>query len=189
MILNTTSKYIPKAFNNSEELLTYSKLNKDTKFVVKSKIHAGAKITKPSEIKFDDENFAQVLIENPLLYGGHNFDFSVFVLISAVEPLRLYYFPKNINLRFSSKPYEDSDSVGPSQNDHIPALDFEPVRDYFLNGYTLKEALDAMVNKSGGNPDDVWKQVEDCVRTIVIEKERFISNHVRIMDKFSCGLI
>lgn len=119
-----------------------------------------------------------------MLFDGHKFDFSVYVVITSVEPFRLYVFPKNINIRFCSRPYgdlEDVDSYVPGET-HITAMDLPAIRDYFLNGYTLREAFDVMIKKNGGDADEVWEAIEDCIRTIGVEKERLISEHVSLIS-------
>lgn len=181
--MSTASKYIPRAFNNSNALKDYAELNKDKKFVVKSRTSGGIELKDPKTLNFtpEDDFFAQEFIDNPMLFDGHKFDFSVYVVITSIEPFRLYFFPKNINIRFCSRPYgdlEDIDSYVPGPT-HITALDLPAIRDYFLNGYTLREAFDSMVRTAGGDADEVWKKIEDCIRTIGVEKERLISEHVR----------
>lgn len=98
LAINTDSKYVAKGFYNSKDLQEYAKKHPGTRFVIKNKKNRGVMLKKVSEIEFTqaDEKgfFAQAFIENPFLIAGHKFDFAVYVLITSVDPLRVYYYSK-----------------------------------------------------------------------------------------------
>jgi tubulin monoglycylase TTLL15 len=185
-VLGTTadSKYIPKAFKDIEKLKDYASDHPDKKFVLKFKTNRGVELKTVAEMSFNvsSEYFAQEFIENPLLFNGHKFDFAVYVLISSIDPLRVYYYTKNILMRFCPVPYDkndfsnlDSYVVTPT---NIPVVEFNGTREFYDAGYTHREAFEAFVRRSGGSVDSVWFQVEDCIRSIVMTRERHYIYHV-----------
>jgi hypothetical protein len=75
LAVNTDSKYIPKAFNNSEALKQYALDHPDTRYVQKLWSNRGVELKTAEEINFEIfgpgyKYFAQVYIENPLLIDG-----------------------------------------------------------------------------------------------------------------------
>lgn len=75
LAVNTNSKYIPKAFNNTQSLMNYSLDHPKTRYVQKLWSNRGVELKEPHEINFDlfgpgYKYFAQVYIENPLLIDG-----------------------------------------------------------------------------------------------------------------------
>jgi len=43
-------------------------------------------------------------ISNPLLINNHKFDLRIYVLVTCIEPLRIYIYNEGI-VRFASEPY------------------------------------------------------------------------------------
>ncbi|KAG5669519.1 hypothetical protein PVAND_017406 [Polypedilum vanderplanki] len=175
----TDSKFVPKAFTELEKLKIYAKENPEKKFLRKLKTKGGVRyqdLSKLESLTPDDDFFIQEAVQNPLLFDGHKFEFSIFVLISSVDPLRLYYFPKNMMIKFAPEKYDedfdDSDRYVADGEDHITALDFEGTREYFFNGYTFREAFDGFLKKQNASVEEVWKNIEDCIRSIVVGKEK-----------------
>ena len=177
----TNSKYIPKAFLKAEKVVKYAAENPDKLFMMKLKSNRGVKLVKPELMNFTatasiKDYFAQEFIKNPLLWNGHKFDFSIFVAITSVDPLRLYYYEKTINLRFCSKPYsiEDPDDVGSYVigSEHISGQNFGPVKKYVTNGYTNKEAFENFMRSKGANLTEIWLKAEDLIRSITMGKEQ-----------------
>lgn len=180
LAVNTDSKYIPKAFNNSESLKQYANKHPKARFVQKLWSNRGVELKKASEINFDlfgpgYKYFAQVYIENPLLIDGHKFDFGIYVLITSIDPLRIYYYEKNTLIRLCVNKYD------PTNYDNIDSYvisdaclfpwDVEGLSFYYNNSYTYKESMNAYFNRKGYDMSKVWSQVEDCIRSIVLSKE------------------
>ncbi|KAL7012256.1 hypothetical protein ACKWTF_014719 [Chironomus riparius] len=187
---NTDSKYVPKGFVDSDELKSYAKENPKKKFLKKSKTRGGVSYVKNvNKMNFtsDEEYFVQELVEKPLLFDGKLFELSVFVLITSVNPLRLYYFPKNVVPRFCPEDYDhqdfsDEDSFVVSESHQAP-LDFLGTREYFLNAYTFRDAINGFLTKQNKNVDTFWKNIEDAIRTTVVSKEKsFLDLHEKIQE-------
>jgi tubulin monoglycylase TTLL15 len=177
---NTESKYIPKAFNNTKSLVEFAEKNPNTRFVQKLWSNRGIELKNVSEISFDIfgpgyKYFAQEYIENPLLIDGHKFDFGVYVVITSINPLRIYFYEKNTLIRLCVKKYDpnnydDVDSYVISDACLFP-WDIESLSVYYNNSYTYKEAMNAYFAERGYEMAKVWREVEDCIRSIVLSKE------------------
>lgn len=143
------------------------------------------KLKNATEINFNngEEFFAQEFLENPLLVNGHSFDFGIYVVITSVSPLRLYYCTKNVIMRFCPKPYDtsnpdDVDRYVVSET-RTPVWSFDGTKKYFDNGYGTKDAFEGVVKLMGGKVDEVWAKIEDCIRSIVVSKESEFIKWVR----------
>jgi hypothetical protein len=184
----TKLKFIPRAFLTSQDVQAYAKKHPAKRFVMKLKGNRGVKLVKPEDMNFTktpalDTYFAQEFIENPLLWHGHKFDFSIFVAITSVNPLRFYYYSKNVNLRFCQKPYDTSDPEDVHSyvigTDILPAQVFSGTREFVNRDYTYRDAFEAFMRGKGANLDEIWLKVEDLITQVVITKEKTIAEGVR----------
>ena len=57
-----------------------------------------------SEVSVDDLSIISRYISNPLLINGHKFDLRIYVLVTSVDPLRIYVFKEGL-ARFASQVY------------------------------------------------------------------------------------
>ncbi|CRK90324.1 CLUMA_CG004032, isoform A [Clunio marinus] len=175
MATNTDLKYVPKAFTDIEELTEYANKHPEKRFVQKFKANRGVSIKKVSEMNLTDtkninqDYFAQEYVEDPFFIDGHKFDLNIFVVITSVDPLRVYYYGKTYHFRFCNKPYDPNNfkdvetyAVG---DPHIPGLNFTYVETYFKKTYLAKEV------ERNFDPQIVDEQIEDCIRKITLMKE------------------
>jgi tubulin monoglycylase TTLL15 len=186
--------FIPKGFLTSEDVQEYAAEHPEKRFVLKLKSNRGVKLVKPSEMNFSETDsledyFAQEYLEDPLLWNGYKFDFSIFVVITSVNPLRFYYYNKNVNLRFCLKPYStanisDLDAYVIGSN-HTPGQVFPYVKKYIDAGYTYRDAFEGYIQEIGGDLDHIWHQVENVIRSTVLTKEEYMINGVSLV---SCDL-
>jgi Tubulin-tyrosine ligase family len=124
------SKHIPKGFRTVEALRQYVTLHPEKRFVQKSKQNRGVSIKNVSEMNFQDYDpfrgdFAQEYVENPMLIDGHKFDFSNYVLITSINPLRIYLYAKHTILRFWPVPYHASNTT--DMNSHVIRFDHSEI--------------------------------------------------------------
>ncbi|CRK87997.1 CLUMA_CG001783, isoform A, partial [Clunio marinus] len=177
----TDSVYVPKGFTNLQSLKEYAKTHPNTRYVEKLKSNRGVSLKKVEDINFSrtgdlkNEYFAQVFLDNPYLVDGHKFDLNVYVAITSVNPLRVYYYSKNYHLRFCRKPYNPNDFtdhytyvVG---DGHIPGLAFPAMEKYVNRSYLLKDALHTYFIEHDVDPNVIVAQIEDAISTIIMEKE------------------
>lgn len=79
----------PGMFENFKEFV---EMNPEIKFVEKAESNRGVIIVSINEINFETpaKKIYQEFIDNPLLIDGHAFDLGVYVLITSIDPLRIY---------------------------------------------------------------------------------------------------
>lgn len=97
------SKYIPKAFKlpeNKDIFLKYARDNKMALFLEKNNQHRGIYLKNISEIDLSSgESFVQEYIQKPFLVDGYKFDIGVYVVITSVNPLRVYWYKSDVLFR------------------------------------------------------------------------------------------
>ena len=188
-ILGTTtnSKYIPKAFKNSADLQKYAEKYPEKRFVQKMRTNRGVELKKASEMNFttsetDSKYFGQEFIENPLLFEGHKFDMGVFVVITSVNPLRFYYYNDNLNIRLCSRPYDynnfDDLRTYVIDDAHITGGHFKTIKEYYDKSYSYKAAFNDYFTSKGYDMNKVWNQVEDCIRSVVVSRNKYFMDGV-----------
>ena len=65
-------------------------------------------ITDLADVPQDDDQERYVIskyISNPLLVSGYKFDLRLYVLVTSIDPLRIYIYNEGL-VRFASEPYE-----------------------------------------------------------------------------------
>lgn len=178
--VNTDSKYVPKAFNDTEKLKAYAAANPGKKFLQKLWSNRGIVLKKVEEMNFDVfgpgyKYFGQEFIENPLLIDGYKFDFGIYVLVSSVNPLRIYFYEKNTLIRLCAEKYDPNNFTNVDtyviSDACIFPWDLDALSVYYNQSYTYKESLNAYLTKKGYEVGRIWTQVEDCIRETVVSKE------------------
>ena len=94
-LTSTELKWIPRAFRlpkDKDKFLKYVKDHPDKLWVKKSNTHRGIKVQDVSSMNLTEEGFfVQEFIQNPLLVDGYKFDIGVYVVMTSVDPLRVYF--------------------------------------------------------------------------------------------------
>lgn len=181
------SRSIPRGFRTVEALKDYSAAHPGKRFVEKSKMNRGVSIKNVTEMNFVDDHpyqgfFAQEYVENPMLIEGHKFDFSNYVLITSVNPLRIYLYSKHTVLRICNLPYDAHDISDMDRHvigeTHIASLDFEPIKKFTDLGYTPKQGLIAIMKARGLDHEKLYRDLETIISETVIEREKYFVNDV-----------
>jgi hypothetical protein len=81
------------------------------------------------------------------------------------------------------KPYDitntsdvDSYVIG---TDHMAGLAFDDVKKYSDNGFTYRDGFEAfMRDEVGADVDEIWRKVENLIRDVVMDKEKYIIDAV-----------
>lgn len=193
--LNTDSKYVPKAFNDTEKLKEYAAQHPEKRFVQKLWSNRGISLRKVEEMNFKVfgpgyKYFGQEYVENPLLIAGRKFDFGVYVLVSSFDPLRIYIYEKNVLIRLCAEKYDRNNYTDVNTYVISDACVFpweiDELSVYYNKTYTYKESMNAYLTKHGYDVSRIWSQVEDCVRTIIVSKEEsfkfWVSWRLRSVD-------
>ncbi|XP_037071965.1 probable tubulin polyglutamylase ttll-15 [Pollicipes pollicipes] len=173
-------KHIPTAFKmpkEREQLLEYAKNNPDTLFVQKSNSHRDIKIKSLDGSDLESNStFFQEYIGNPLLIDGHKFDIGIYTVMTSLDPLRVYIYWGDVLLRFCAEKYHPFDSA---------VLDKYVVGDNYLPVWKVpslgryhsqlqlghRESLNAFLRSQGKDPQKIWDQIEESIRSVYFVKE------------------
>ncbi|XP_011264032.1 tubulin polyglutamylase TTLL7 [Camponotus floridanus] len=172
-------RYIPAAFKIPEDqqaFLDYAKSHPAKLFVQKSNDHRGIRIRDNDDANFIDGTFIQEFIERPFLVDGYKFDIGMYVVITSVDPLRLYVYKGDVLFRFCPVKYYPFDPeildkyvVG---DDYLPIWSVPSLKKYYTElGFSMKDSFDAYIKERGKNPTDMWERVYDAIREVVLMKE------------------
>lgn len=182
-LATTKMKYIPSAFKlpkDQEQFKDYAMKNHKKLFVLKHHQHRNIKIKRVDEINLSDNlTFVQEFVENPLLVDGHKFDIGVYTIITSVDPLRVYIYYGDILFRYCPQKYYPFDPENVDKyivgDDYLPTWEIPSLSRYYNTlGFGMKSSFDAYLKVKGRDPQKIWDQVEDAIRTAVLEKEPLI---------------
>lgn len=186
-LATTDLKYIPKSFKlpeNRDEFMEYSKLHQDKLFVQKHNQHRHIYIKSVKEIDFaDNDTFLQEYVDNPLLVDGHKFDIGVYVIITSIDPLRVYIYKGDILFRYCPVKYYPFDSKNVDKyivgDDYLPTWDIPSLSPFYNGlGFGMKDSFDAYLRSKARDPSGIWPQVEDAIRLAILSKEKYLTNTV-----------
>lgn len=185
----STSKdfaFVPKSFRipkDLEELQDYAALHKNKKFVQKHISHRNVSIVEPESLNKGSGSsiFVQEFIQDPYLIDGYKFDLGVLVLLTSVNPLRLYIFDEVV-LRFCKSKYvdyADKDSYVVRKN----YLGIEAIPSLQEFHQSAKHSLDSYLRSKKRNPNLIWTQIENSIREVFLKRESRIIEALE--EKFS----
>jgi tubulin monoglycylase TTLL15 len=110
---NAHLPYILPSFilpKDKKKLQNFMDKNPNTKLVTKNIFNRGVSVVEKKDIIYDDSDFYyQQFMDKPFLIDGHAFDFGVFVLITSINPLRIYRFNADVLFRFCKLKYHPFD--------------------------------------------------------------------------------
>lgn len=184
-------KYIPKAFKlpaDRDKFVVYAEQHPEKLFVQKHNQHRQINIKSLSEIEFDkNETFLQEYVDKPLLVDGHKFDIGVYVMITSIDPLRIYIYKGDVLFRFCPIKYHPFDAANVDKyivgDDYLPTWDV-PSLAPFYNGlrFGMKDSFDAYIKSKRRDPSVIWPQVEEAIRLAIIAKEKHLVEAVRSLS-------
>lgn len=187
-------KYIPRAFKlpkEKDQFVDYATNHPNKLFVQKNNQHRHIYIRTIDEIDFDNnDTFIQEYVDNPLLVDGHKFDIGVYVIITSIDPLRVYIYKGDILFRYCPAKYYPFDPkildkyiVG---DDYLPTWEVPSLSQYYTGlGFGMKDSFDAYMRSKGRSTENVWQQVEDAIRTAILAKEHHIADIVSILLNYN----
>lgn len=186
MVTHNRFDFIPRAFEfpgMTEEFHNYSQLNPDKRYVVKNEFNRGVKLVKLSDINFKSygKKFYQEFVENPLLIDGRVFDFGVYVLITSVNPLRIYRYKSEVLARFCPEPYYPFDPNNTNKyviyETQKTTVEMPSLGDMITKmGFSFKTSIETHLRSRGFNIKDLWSQIDNVILTLFLANEAHISN-------------
>jgi tubulin monoglycylase TTLL15 len=190
---HSRSKYLLPSFifpDDEERFDEFSDANPDAKFVEKNYNNRGVRIVTVDKFdKKNEEKIYQKFLDNPFLINGHAFDFGVYVLISSVNPLRIYRYDHEVFIRFCPKEYHPFDPLDTHKyvvdDDHMSVYDMPMFREiYSQYGFTFKMIFENFIKNAGFSVEKFWMRIDDAIASIVLQNERRILERVSWCDHF-----
>lgn len=186
----TNSKYIPKAFRlpgDAEKFQKYAREFPDKQFVQKNNKHRHIYLKTIPEIDVsDNETFIQEYMANPLLVDGKKFDIGAYVVVTSVDPLRIYVYRGDYLLRFCPVDYYPFDRTNLDKyvvgDDYTPIWEMESLKEFHSTlGFSMRDSLDAHLRSVGKDPSVIWDQIHDSITEILLLKENLL---VEVLKRF-----
>lgn len=150
------------------------------------KYDSEVKIVDTTDFDFNaTQKFYQKFLDNPYLIEGRMFDIGVYVLISSINPLRVYRYGSEIFLRFCPKLYHpfnehDLDSYV-IKDSHKHFFEIESIRHYSDKyGYSSKQIFDDYLTRDGHDFRNIWTAIDGAINRLVLRHENAITNKVCI---------
>lgn len=150
--------YQLKAFqlpNDKSKLLEYTREHPEKVFVEKDNEHRHIYIRNTTELNLtSNSTFVQEYLRNPFLVDGYKFDIGVYVVITSVDPLRVYIYQGDVLFRYCPERYHPFDPRNLNKyvvgDDYLPTWDVPSLRKYFKTfGFSMKDSFDAYVRATG----------------------------------------
>ncbi|KAK8782037.1 hypothetical protein V5799_016623 [Amblyomma americanum] len=149
-------RHLPLTFklpDQKEQFLLNVAERPSAMWLQKNQDHRGIHVVEPSEVSSvsaDEETFVQELIANPLLIDGKKFDIGVYVVMTSLEPLRVYVYRGDVLLRFCARPYNAREFNASDVDSYVVGDDYTPIWDvpslarYYVRAHLgMRASLDA----------------------------------------------
>lgn len=162
----------------------YSAENPKVRFIEKSKTNRGVRLVNESDINYEySDSFYQVFMEDPFIIDERAMDFSVYVVIASISPLRVYRFDQDIHLRFCHDPYYPFDPLQVNKyvvsNVRMPFIGMPSLNHYYSNfGFSFKKSLEAYLIKKGYNVTEIWRRVDKAIADLIQSCEPAMTQEV-----------
>jgi tubulin monoglycylase TTLL15 len=162
-------------------------LENPTKMFVKKNIeNRGVEIVDVNKLHLsfnESSKLYQEFMNKPFLVDGHAFDFGVFVLISSLNPLRVYRYETEVLMRFCPEPYYPFDVKNVEKyviyetHKHFTQMNwFNNYSNIFED--SCKVGFEEYLRDKGHDVDLLWMKIDDAISTIVLRNEHEIESKV-----------
>jgi len=181
------SPHIPVAFRmplEDAEFHAHVIAHPEKLWVTKSNQHRGIFILKSPNTRdlftSRESQFVQEFIQQPLLIDNRKFDIGIYVVITSVDPLRVYAFNADALFRFCAKDYEpfdisntDSYVVG---DEYTPLWKMPSLKTHFQKGFNFKQSFNIYLKSKGFETNFIWDQMYGVIAKV------FLENQSRLID-------
>jgi Tubulin-tyrosine ligase family len=133
-----------------------------------------------SEISLEEVSVVSKYISNPLLINGHKFDLRIYVLVTCIDPLRIYVFKEGL-ARFATHEYNSSADVKSDKFMHLTNYSINKKSSAFVQSNSLenddsgfKWSLSAFCNHLELIHTDMelfWSRIYDVIIKSIISSE------------------
>ena len=140
-------------------------------------------VENPSEVSVEDTSVISRYISNPLLINGHKFDLRLYVVLTSIEPLRIYIYKEGL-ARFASEQYIGEKVSKDNKYVHLTNYSINKKNDNFVHNDNLeaddhgfKWSLSAFckhLQSVGIDMDLFWSRIYDVIIKSIISGEAHI---------------
>lgn len=199
LTLSTTPNvpHILKAFRlplEKDRFIEYAKKNPNKMWIQKSSSHRGISIETTESVKLDlNDTLVQEFMNNPLLIDGKKFDIGIYAVLTSVEPLRVYIYEAESLLRFCAHTYIDRNTNKFNDTDldsYVVGDDYTPIwlmpsliRYYIGTNLSMKQTLNTYLKRFNKDGDNIWKQIDETIRTVYKSKEHHLARMARMYQE------
>lgn len=188
LAMTARSKFIPIAFEFPKlknEFIYYKKMNPNKKFVIKNFDNRGVKVITHNTIDYDmgQFKFVQEFIDNPLLIDERAFDLGVFVVITSVDPLRMYRYKGDAFIRICPEPYHPFDPENIEKyviyETHLSYWETPSLQvacETF--NFSALDAFNYYLNNNDHDSVALWEQIDEAIVEIVHMKTPHMARHI-----------
>jgi tubulin monoglycylase TTLL15 len=186
-ILNSDLPFILPTFRfpkKKKQFLEFIAKNPGKKFVEKNLGNRGVKIIDEKNMNFDNsDKLYQVFMDKPFLIEGHAFDLGVFVLISSIDPLRIYRYNSEVLMRFCPQPYYPFDAgniekyVVHETHKHFTEMNW--FKNHSEIGGSCKFGFEDFIEEQGFDAEDLWRRIDSTIATVVVRSEASLLEEVK----------
>ena len=140
---NSRARMTSTLDSNQEELSSRQQDKVDNLWIVKPTQSSQGKgiylIDDLSELNLkDDRAVICKYISNPLLVNNHKFDLRIYVLVTCIDPLRIYVYNEGL-ARFASEPYDTTVSAKKNLYQHLTNYSINKKSDNFSQNKSVLE--------------------------------------------------
>lgn len=198
---NPQTYILPLQYNDLKNYMLSIKSSLKRTFIIKPDKGSLGKgiflIQDPNQVQdYVEPAIAQRYID-PFLIDGLKFDLRIYVLITSIEPLRLYIHNEGL-ARFCTEPYHDPkpDNLDlvyshltnyslNKKNEHFHAN--EIVEEEEKGHKRSLESIFEAVKKSGHDPDKLKHEIDEVVRLTIASVQHYIASQYRIGVAYNDG--
>lgn len=124
----------------------------------------------------------QSFVSNPMLIDGRAFELGVYVLVTSLNPLRMYRWKSDVLLRFCTEPYlpfdaENVDKYVVSDN-HLSLWEIGEFQEMTQSlNFSGHDAFNHHLTKLEHDVEAFWNQIDDAIVSVTLGKLDLILRH------------
>lgn len=171
-----------------DEFKAYIDANPSKKFVQKNIHNRGVKMVDVDNVDYgSNPKLYQEFMGKPFLIDNRTFDMGVFVLVTSIDPLRIYRFDSEVLLRFCPEPYHPFDPNVVNKyvvsESHMHYLEIPTLRKHCqAYGFSSKSAFEEYLRETEHDVFSLNENIDEAIITIITRHEKYFIANVCISD-------
>jgi tubulin monoglycylase TTLL15 len=186
----TRSSFLLPTFvfpEHNDNFTQFRKTDPTVQIIEKNLRSGGVRMIDASEVDVkNDKKIYQAFMDSPFLIDDHAFDLGVYVVVTSMNPLRIYRYD-DVLMRFCQKeffPFDRYDTARYVVDDnHISAFDMPAFREQHTKyGYSVRQIFDNFVRDNAYSVDKFWKHIDHAINDVIPQHEPKIMEKVRVVN-------